>query len=271
MSMLPLSLVVITLNESQLIGRCLASVPFADDKVVVDSGSTDDTCAIAAANGARVFHQPWLGFGAQRCRATELARHDWILVLDADEALSPALATELAARLPAIFESDAAGAEFRRTTMFMGKAMRWYRPMTGERILRLYHRGRGEWTDARVHEHLELRGSVEKFAQAIVHEHNPTLLHRQLKMLRYTELKIRDWRDRGRAVRLWECPFVFVGTFVRDYFFRYGVLDGSRGYAIAQMAAAYAVQKRLRYFELMTHPGSDQQALEVLRRHSMER
>ncbi len=270
MTTLPLSLVVITLNEAAQIGQCLDSVPFLDDKLVVDAGSSDHTCEIAAAHGARVVHQPWLGFGPQRRFATSLARHDWILVLDADESLSPSLATELDQRLPAILTSDAAGGEFRRTTLFMGKAMRWYRPMTGERILRLYHRGRGDWTTNRVHEHLRLSGRVEKFKYPIEHRHNPTLLHRQLKMMRYTELKIRDWRDRGRSARLWECPLVFASTFIRDYLLRLGILDGSRGYAIAHMAAAYAVQKRLRYFELLTNPHSEQQALETLRHYGLE-
>ena len=91
---LPLSLVVITRNEAAHIGRCLDSVPFAAEKFVLDSGSNDDTVAIARAHGARVEHQDWLGFGAQRNAAAARARHDWQLVLDADETLSPELAIE---------------------------------------------------------------------------------------------------------------------------------------------------------------------------------
>src|SRR5574337_946075 len=103
----PLTLAVITCNEAGSIARCLDSVPFAAEKLVVDSGSDDDTVAIAQAHGARVVHQDWLGFGAQRNFATTQCAHDWVLVLDADEYLSPELATELERRLPALMAGAA--------------------------------------------------------------------------------------------------------------------------------------------------------------------
>ena len=140
MSFLPLSLVVITHNEGLNIARCLDSVPFAADKLVVDSGSTDDTVAIAQAHGARVVHQDWLGFGPQRNFASTQAAHDWILVLDADEFLSPELAADLERGLPALMASSLPAAWLRRRTWLMGAPMRWYRPMVGERMARLYHR-----------------------------------------------------------------------------------------------------------------------------------
>jgi glycosyltransferase involved in cell wall biosynthesis len=102
---LPISLVVITRNEAPVIGHCLDSVPFAAEKLIVDSGSTDGTQALAAEHGARVVHQDWLGFGPQRNFASTQGSHDWILVLDADEALTPALAEELVRRLPSLMGS----------------------------------------------------------------------------------------------------------------------------------------------------------------------
>ena len=98
---LPLSLLVLTCNEQANIARCLDSVPFADEKLVIDSGSSDATLAIAQAHGARVVTQSWLGFGPQRRFATTQARHAWILFLDADEWLSAELQRELERRLPA--------------------------------------------------------------------------------------------------------------------------------------------------------------------------
>src|SRR5918993_2047324 len=92
---LPLTLLVIARNEAPIIARCLDSVPFAAEKIVIDSGSTDGTTEVAARHGARVVHQDWLGFGPQRNFASTQAAHDWILTLDADEALSPELASEL--------------------------------------------------------------------------------------------------------------------------------------------------------------------------------
>jgi glycosyltransferase involved in cell wall biosynthesis len=268
--LLPITLIVIAKNEARLIARCLDSVPFAADKVVVDSGSTDGTLEIAAAHGARVVHQEWLGFGPQRNFATTVAKHDWILVLDGDEQLSPALAAELQQRLPSIMESSLAGAHFRRATRFMGEPMRWYRPMSRERIARLYHRERARWTDARVHESLRFNGSVTSFRERLLHDHNPTLVHRHIKMLRYTELRAQDWRDRDRKVRMWLCPFIFVITFLKDYLLRLGVLDGWRGYIVAQTAASYAVYKRLRYYELAVDPSSLELAADLLESHGLE-
>lgn len=267
---LPLSLVVIARNEAEVIGRCLDSVPFAAEKLVIDAGSEDGTRAIAAAHGARVVQQDWLGFGPQRNFASTQASHDWILVLDADEALTPAITAELERRLPSLLESSSAGAILRRMTWYMGAPMRWYRPMVGERIARLYHRGRARWTDARVHESLRFEGPVESFREPFLHYHNPTLVHKQLKTLHYAELKTRDWLDRGKSVRLWMCPFVFVSAFIKDYFFRLAFLDGARGYVVAQTAASYAVYKRMRYFEMQQNPDSLPLARQRLHRAGLD-
>lgn len=262
----PLTLLVITRNEAANIASCLDSVPFAGEKIVVDSGSTDATVAIAEAHGARVVRQKWLGFGAQRNFATTVASNDWILVLDADERLSPQLAAELQQGLPQLLASNAAGALLRRTAWFMGAPMRWYRPLAGEYIERLYHRGRARWTDARVHEALRLRGRTVRFSAPLLHRYTPTLAHRTLKDVGYAELKIEDWIERDRPPRLWEMPFVFGLTFLKDYILRLGFMDGWRGYAAAHLAAAYAAYKRLRYYEITVNPDSQEVAAQLLRR-----
>lgn len=251
----PLTLMVIARNEAQHIARCLDSVP-ASEKVVVDSGSTDGTQQIAAAHGARVVHQDWLGFGAQRNFATTQASHDWVLVLDADETLTPPLVDELSRRLPEFLDSDAAGAILRREAWYMGAPMRWYRPMKGERLGRLYHRRRARWTDVRVHESLVFDGPVATFEQPFLHHQNPTLAHKQLKTVLYAELKARDWLEKGKPVRMWQAPFVFLAAFIKDYFMRLAFLDGWRGYVVAQIAASYAVYKRMRYYEMRRNPAS---------------
>ena len=263
-STLPLTLIVIARNEAEVIGRCLDSVPFAAEKLVIDSGSTDATAEIARRHGARVIHQDWLGFGPQRNFASTQAQHDWILMLDADEALLPALSEELQRALPDLMRSSAAGAVLRRQTWYMGAPMRWYRPMVGEKLGRLYHRGRARWTDVRVHESLRFDGQTIVYRNPFVHHHNPTLAHRQLKVLRYSELKARDWLERGRSVPLWLCPFVFVAAFLKDYFLRLAFLDGGRGYVVSQVAASYAVYKRMRYYEMRRNPASRAEASKLL-------
>lgn len=267
----PITLLVITHNEAHTIARCLDSVPFAAEKIVVDSGSSDATVAIAQAHGARVVQQEWLGFGAQRNFATTQAQHDWILFLDADEALSPELARELEQKLPELLPSQHAGAILRRAAIYMGAPMRWYRPMVGEKLGRLYHRGRARWTEVRVHESLRFDGSTITLHASFLHYQNPTLVHKQLKVLRYSELKARDWAERGRALRMWECPFILVGIFFKDYVLRLAFLDGWRGFVVAYTAATYAVYKRVRYFEMKTNPESVEQAGQVLLKHGLER
>lgn len=271
MAMLSLTLAVITHNEAENIARCLDSVPFAAEKLVVDSGSDDDTVAIAQAHGARVVHQDWLGFGPQRNFATGQCRNDWILVLDADESVSPELAAELQQRLPALMASDAPAAWLRRSTIYMGAPMRWYRPSVGERMARLYHRDRARWSDARVHESLQFEGNAPTLTAAFNHINNPTLVHKQLKVLRYAELKCRDWRDKGKPVRMWQAPFVFALAFLKDYLFRLAFLDGWRGFMIAWTAASYAVYKRMRYYEMVNNPSSVEAAGDLLRGHRLDR
>ena len=266
----PITLAVITRNEAATIARCLDSVPFAAEKLVVDSGSDDGTVAVAQAHGARVVHQDWLGFGPQRNFATTQCAHDWILVLDADEWLSPELAAELERELPALMASDAAGAVLRRRTIYMGRPLRWYRPSVGEKLARFYHRGRARWTDTRVHESLRLDGRAPVFGAPFEHANNPTLVHKQLKVLRYSELKCRDWLDKRKPVRMWQAPFVYLLAFLKDYVFRLACFDGWRGFLIAQTAASYALYKRMRYYEMANNPASVAEAADALEKHHIE-
>jgi glycosyltransferase involved in cell wall biosynthesis len=271
MAFLPLTLAVITHNEADAIARCLDSVPFAAEKLVVDSGSDDGTVAIAQAHGARVVHQDWLGFGAQRNFASGQCSHDWILVLDADEYLSPELAAELQQRLPGLMTGNAPAARLRRRTIYMGRPMRWYRPAMGEKLARLYHRQRARWSDARVHESLCFDGAAPLLRAPFNHANNPTLPHKQLKVLRYAELKCRDWLDRRKPVRMWQAPFVYALAFIKDYLFRLACLDGWRGFMIAQTAASYALYKRMRYFEMVHNPRSVAEATDILNKHHIDR
>lgn len=267
---LPITLLVMTHNEADNIARCLDSVPFAAEKIVVDSGSTDATQAMATAHGAHVIEQAWLGFGAQRNFASKQASYDWILFLDADEALTAELAQELQQNLPRLLESNAAAGVLFRTAWFMGKPLQWYRFMVREKKARIYHRQRARWSEVRVHESLQYSGTDVSFKAPFLHYLNPTLPHHQLKYLRYAELKALDWHERKRSLRPYEWPLVFVATFLKDYIFRLAILDGWRGFAAAYMASNYAVYKRMRYYEMVTFPESIPLARDILKTHRLE-
>ena len=266
----PLTLLVIARNEAAHIARCLNSVPFAAEKIVVDSGSTDGTQQIARDCGARVVEQAWLGFGPQRNFATTQATHEWILFLDADEELTPALGAEIVRELPKLASTTMAGAILRREAWYMGAPMRWYRPMVGEQIGRLYHRDRARWTEVRVHESLRFDGRTVLLRAPFRHHHNPTLVHKHLKMLMYAELKSLDRLDKRRSPQMWATPFVGFAAFVKDYVLRLAFLDGWRGYIVARVAASYAMYKRMRYYEMVRNPESVELGRAQLRRHSLD-
>lgn len=249
-AILPLTLLVITRNEAATIAACLDSVPFAQEKIVIDSGSEDNTAAIAQVHGARIVNQSWLGYGRQRNFATTQASHEWILFLDADERLSGPLAAEMAVRLPELMRNPRAVGLLPRATHFMGGPMRWYRPMRREYKARLYHAAHARWSEPRVHESLKFSGPVVKFNGELEHRHDPTLVHAQLKALKYAELKALDWVEQDKTVRPWSWPMVFMAAFLKDYLLRLAVLDGVRGWIAAYLDAHYTTYKRMRQYEM---------------------
>src|SRR4051794_17794062 len=152
-----LSATIITLNEERNIARAIESLRCADEIVVVDSGSTDQTCEIAIRLGARVIEERWRGYAAQKNYAAACASHDWILSLDADESVTPALESEILALKAAGATFD--GYTFPRLAQYLGRWIRhsgWY----PDRKVRLYQRAKAEWTGAWVHESVRVNGTV---------------------------------------------------------------------------------------------------------------
>jgi len=235
-----LSLVIISLNEAENIERCIRSVPFADDIVVVDSGSTDGTVEIARRLGARVFVEEWRGFRDQKSRATELARHEWVLSLDADEALSPEAAKEVQDLLVAgsgLAECD--GYEFPRLTFNLGRWIRhggWY----PDRQLRLYDRRRSEWKGGgHVHERVAAE-RVRRLTSPILHWPFPNLGEQVATNNRYSGLGARELFDRGVRFSRFKLVVKPWSKFMETYFIKRGFMDGLPGFIIS-VGAAYSV------------------------------
>jgi hypothetical protein len=122
-----------------------------------------------------------------------------------------------------------------------------------------------------VHESLQFNGSAPTLRAPFEHANNPTLVHKQLKVLRYAELKCRDWHERGKGARMWQTPAVFVLAFFKDYVLRLACLDGWRGFIIAHTAASYAVYKRMRYYEMLRNEASISAAANALKAHALDR
>lgn len=237
---MPVSVTVITLNEAANIQACLASVAWADEVVVVDSGSTDGTADLARAAGARVIVRDWPGYAAQKNFAASQARHDWILSIDADERVTPALAADIRAALTA--NPPEAGFRMPRVTWHLGRWIRttdWY----PDYQLRLYHRARAEWPPRLVHESVAAAGRVGHLTHDLQHFAYRDLSHHMATMDRYTTLAAEDLRARGRRAGFLDLAFHPPAAFLRNYLLRRGVLDGTAGFVISAMNAYYVFLK----------------------------
>ena len=232
-----LSVAIIACNEAHRIARCLQSVSFADQIVVLDSGSTDDTVAIARGLGADVEVTPdWPGFGPQKNRALARCRYRWVLSIDADEQVSDALAAEILRVLrEAPAEATVAGYWLRRSSRYCGQVIR-HGLWGNDRVLRLFERQRGRFTDARVHESLVCDGETRVLEGILVHDSVDSPEDARSKARRYAFLGAEALRARGRGGALQ--GGVHAGwSFVRGYLLRAGFLDGRFGLTLARLNA----------------------------------
>ena len=232
-----LSVAIIACNEAHRIARCLQSVAFADQIVVLDSGSTDDTVAIARGQGADVEVTPdWPGFGPQKNRALARCRYRWVLSIDADEQVSDALAAEILRVLrEAPAEATVAGYWLRRSSRYCGQVIR-HGLWGNDRVLRLFERQRGRFTDARVHESLVCDGETRVLEGILVHDSVDSPEDARSKARRYAFLGAEALRARGRGGALQ--GGVHAGwSFVRGYLLRAGFLDGRFGLTLARLNA----------------------------------
>lgn len=240
-----LSVIVITFNEASNIAACLKSVSFADELVVLDSGSTDGTPDIARSMGAVVqVTADWPGFGIQKKRALEMARYPWVLSLDADERVSP----ELARQIRQVVAKDVDTAfEIPRLTQFCG---RWIRHCgwTPDYVLRLFKRGSAYFSNDLVHERVVLRQGVpQRLTSPLLHYSYPTPAHYWRKLEQYSQAWAQQRFALDQKTSMLRAGSAAVLAFLRGYFFRLGFLDGAMGFAVCAMQAQAAFGK---YFAL---------------------
>lgn len=221
----PLSVAIITLNAASQLEACLQSVRFADEVVVVDSGSTDGTPALAERHGTRVIHQDWLGFGPQKQFAVDAARHDWVLCLDADERVSPALQ---AAIENALENPSTAAFRFPRCNRFLGRYLR-HGEGYPDWSLRLFDRRQARWSNDAVHEKVETNGRVADLNGDLQHDSAESLATYLAKQNRYTTLAAEMALAAGKRASVGRIAFSPLVRFVKFYFIRQGFRDGLPG------------------------------------------
>ena len=251
-----LSVTVITRDEASDIAAALESVKWADEIVVVDSESTDRTVAIAREFTDRVVVRPWPGYVEQKNFAAGQASHDWVLSLDADERITPALADEMRAAL-----ASPAHAAYRmpRITWHLGRWIRstdWY----PDDQLRLYDRRKAQWTGKYVHESVAVDGSIGRLRGEIQHYAYRDIADHLETIDRYTTYAARQMRESGRTAGLLQLAGHPPLAFLRNYIARGGIRDGIPGFIISSLNAYYVFLKFAKLRELQSRNGAPRDA-----------
>jgi glycosyltransferase involved in cell wall biosynthesis len=231
---------IITLNEERNIARAIESLRCSDEILVVDAGSIDRTVELATNLGARIVESPWHGYAAQKNYAAEQAAYDWILSIDADEALSESLEGE-------IWTLKKKGPAYDAYTMprlaqYLGRWILhcgWY----PDRKIRLYHRAKAKWVGDFVHESVEVNGRVGHLESNLLHFTCDSLSEHLKSMDRYTTLAAEELVSRKEKIHLRNMILDPAWTFTKTYFVQRGFLDGLEGLTIAYMAALYTFLK----------------------------
>ncbi len=234
-----ISVVIITKNEARNIVACLQSVSWADEIIVLDSNSSDATVQLAEGLGARVVQTEWLGYGQTKQRAVEMAAGPWILSLDADERVTPELASEVA---QAAQGNDVNAYAIPRLTWFVDRWIRhsgWYPGY----VVRLFRRDSGHFSAARVHESVVVEGAVKRLREPLLHYSFNSLDEYHARQRAYVPLAAEEMHAAGKSAGVWRLFVHPAANFLKCYLFRLGFLDGLAGWRIAIHSSAYVFRK----------------------------
>jgi hypothetical protein len=250
-----LSVTIITKNEAANIEDALRSVAWADERIVVDAESTDDTVARAHRHTPVVVVRPWPGYIAQKNYAASIAAYDWILSVDADERVTPALASEI----QTLMASEPPHAAYRmpRVTRYLGRWMRttdWY----PDAQLRLYDRRRAEWTGRYVHEGLAVQGTVGRLQGELEHLGFHDIAEHLETIDRYTTYAARQMHESGRRTGVLQLALQPPVAFARNYILRGGFREGAAGLILSILNSYYVFLKFAKLWELQAHPPAAQ-------------
>ncbi len=253
MPRVPLSVTIITLNEERNLPRALQSVQWAEEILVIDSGSTDRTVELGQQLGARVISRPWPGYGKQKNFAQQSAAYDWVLNIDADEFVTPELAAEIQQVLEFVGtgHSQAKGFYFPRKTFYLGRWIKhggWY----PNHLVRLADRRAASWTEPTVHETLVVKGDVFGLVGALEHDSFSGIREQILTNLNFSRLGSEDLKNKGQRASLFKLLWKPLGKFLETYVMKLGFMDGLPGLIISINAAhsmflkyAYLIEAKL--------------------------
>jgi glycosyltransferase involved in cell wall biosynthesis len=230
-----LSVVIITKNAEKHIKNAIQSALFADEILVLDSGSTDETCDIAEKLGAIAEYQEWLGFGRQKNKAVELASNDWVFVLDADEQITEQLKDEI---IETLKNPISDGFQIARLNNFFGKYIKTC-GLYPDYTIRLFNRRKGAFNELPVHESVQIQGKVSKLKNHMTHMAYETIEEFIAKQNRYSSLN-------PKKKNIFKALFSPWWTFFKLYFIKRGFLDGKHGFIIAVLYSQYTFWKYIK-------------------------
>ncbi|MCK4385804.1 MAG: glycosyltransferase family 2 protein [candidate division Zixibacteria bacterium] len=241
-----ISAIVITYNEEKNIGRCLSSIAWVDEIVVVDSESTDDTKKIASEFTPRVFDIKWEGFGKAKDFAKDKASHPWILSVDADEVVTEDLKEEIQNITKS--EDSLDGYYISRKSNFLGK---WIKhAWSPDYVLRLFKKDMGKFDDSIVHEKVEVEGEKGYLKNVLLHYTDPDFDHYLEKLNRYTSLGAKQLFGKGKRAKLFDVIFRPLAVFFKMYLVKRGFLDGLPGFILAVSSAFHVFSKYVKLWHL---------------------
>lgn len=238
-----LSVIIVTKNESEHIARCLKSISWADEIIVFDSGSTDDTVEICKNFTPYVFETDWPGFGPQKQRALNKTTKNWILSIDADEQITRELQLEIQQAIQN--QQNIHGFEIPRLSSYCGKQIKhggWW----PDYVLRLFEKKYGQFSDSLVHERVIINGSLSQLKNPILHESYTSLEEVLSKTNNYSSLGAEMLFDKGKKSSLSQAIIRAVWTFFRTYFIKASILDGNHGFMLAISNAEVTYYKYLK-------------------------
>ena len=242
-----LSVGLITYNEERRLGRTLESIKnIADEIIIVDSNSTDNTVEIAKEYGAKLYVENWKGYGLQKNSVIEKCTKDWILLIDADEVISSDLSKKI---LEVIKEGKEELYDINFTSVCFGKKIK-HGGWSGSYRIRLFKNGIGKYNDNVVHESFETKGIKGKLAEEIFHYSYEDLSDYLSKFNRYTSEGAKEYHKRGKKANFFGIVINPIFKFIRMYFFRLGFLDGVEGLLLAILSSNYTMVKYYKLLEL---------------------
>lgn len=236
-----LSVIIITKNEESNIQRCLDSVSFADEIIIVDSGSTDATLDIAASYTQKIYHADWPGYGIQKGRALSYASKPWVLSIDADEYLTPALTQEIQ-RVIALGAHD--GYDIKRAMVFNERVMRY--GQSDKRVLRLVKREKARFTQSIVHEQMLVDGRIGHLKEPMWHYSFNGVSDLIARMNHYSDLSASERAQNGKRTSVSKACIAALWLFLRNYLFKRGFLDGKEGLTLAIYEAENSFYRHLK-------------------------